>query len=485
MGTDSDTVVSSSYDDLHHSLNVAVLSSPGMGHFIPALLLANRLAAHHRVRVTLFLVATSAAAGRPNLPPHDPLVRILTLPPVDISHLVNPSTQVFTKLCLMVRQALPAVRAAVAAMDPRPDALIATHFAYQALEIAAEFGLPKYVYFPSSAWFTALTAYLPVLDREIAGEYVDQAAALRIPGCKPLRTGDVVQPMMNRKEEQHEDYVRMGKNIPLFDGILCNSWQDLEPETFRAFKENEALKSVVKIPVYPIGPLSLCSHVEPGGSGSELMTWLDRQPSESVVYVSFGSGGVLSADQITELAWGLELSRQRFLWVVRPPADNGGHVDGAFFNMGKAAAGGLELDYLPDGFSARTRDRGVVVPEWAPQVEILKHPGVGGFLSHCGWNSCLESVMSGAPMVAWPLYAEQRMNAAFMAEEAGVAVRVTAEGVVGRWEIEEKVRAVMEGKTMREKAKQLQKSAADGLRRGGASEAAMRSVLARIVGQKM
>ncbi|KAK4410226.1 Anthocyanidin 3-O-glucosyltransferase 5 [Sesamum angolense] len=470
-------------DSSVRNLRVAILSSPGMGHLIPVVVLANRLAAHHNVRVTVLQVTTAVSPPESkllDLPLHKDLVQIIQLPPVDISHLVGPSTQVVTQLCLMVREAVPVVRSAIAAMESRPDALFVDHFGTDALPIAAELNIAKYVYVPTTAWFTALTVYCPVLDQEIEGEYVDQLEDLRIPGCKPVRPEDVVDPMLDRNDQQYDEYVRMGKQIPLSDGILFNSWEDLESKTIQALRENQALRSVVNIPVYPVGPLR--RPVEPAGPTSEWISWLDRQPNESVLFVSFGSGGMLSAEQITELAWGLELSCQRFIWVVRPPTR--GRVDDAFFNVGNSSDG--TPNYLPEGFSTRTRDVGLLVSMWAPQIEILSHSAVGGFLSHCGWNSTLESITNGVPMIAWPLYAEQRLNATFLVEEAGVAVRpreLPTKQVVGREEIERLVRSIIEhkeGQGMRDKAKQLKMSAEDGLGRAGSSYKSMCEILSKI-----
>ncbi|KAI3462513.1 hypothetical protein Pfo_019176 [Paulownia fortunei] len=471
-------------DSSFSNLHVAILSSPGMGHLIPVLVLGNRLAAHHDVRVTVLLVTTAVSPPESKLlelPLHQKLVQVIELPPVDISHLVDPSTQVVTQLCLMVREASPSIRSAIAAMDRRPDALFVDHFGTEALPIAAEFNMAKYVYIPSTAWFTALTVYCPVLDQEIKGQYVDQPEPLRIPGCKPVRPEDVVDPMLDRNDQQYDEYIRMGKQIPLFDGILINSWEDLEPITIQALRENETLRSITKIPVYPIGPLR--RPVESANPKNDLIGWLDRQPNESVIFVSFGSGGMLSAEQITELAWGLELSRQRFVWVVRPPTK--GRVDDAFFGIDTDSDG--TPYYLPDGFLTRTHDVGLLVPMWAQQAEILNHPAVGGFLSHCGWNSTLESITSGVPMIAWPLYAEQKLNATTLAEEVGVAVRprvLPTKQVVGREEIERLVRTLMEGQGMRDKVKQMKISALDGLKNGGPSHKSMSEMLSKIIAMK-
>ncbi|GFP85296.1 anthocyanidin 3-o-glucosyltransferase 5 [Phtheirospermum japonicum] len=471
-----------------NNLDVAIVSSPGMGHLIPVLVLANRLATHHNANVTVLLITTAQSPPpesdllRLNLCHH--LVRIIELPPVDISHLVGPSTHVVTKLCLMVRSALPLIRSAIAAMDRLPDALVADLFCTETQPIADEFNMAKYLFVPTTALFTALTVHCPVLDREIHGQYVDQLEPLKIPGCKPVRPEDIVEPMLDRDDQQYHEYVRIGKQFLLFDGILLNTCENLEPETLQAFRENETWRSIMKTPVYPIGPLS--RPLEPKDESSDVIGWLDRQPNESVIFVSFGSGGMLSAEQITELAWGLELSQQRFVWVVRPPTK--GKVDDAFFSIGSGFDG--TPNYLPDGFITRVHGKGLLIPGWAQQAQILDHPAVGGFISHCGWNSTLESITSGVPIIAWPLYAEQRLNATILAEEVGVAVRprvLPTKAVVGREEIESLVRRLMEheeGREMRDKVKQLRISAMEGLKNGGQSHKAMCEMLSAIASRR-
>jgi len=461
-------------------LHVAILASPGMGHLIPNLVLANRLAAHHDLHVTLLVVTTDSSPAesqllRPLLA--SKLLNLVQIPPPDISSLVDPTTAVVTILSLMMREARPAVRAAISAMSRRPDVLIADLFCTEAWPIADEFKMAKYLYVPSTAWFLALTTYCHVLDKEVDGQYVDQTEPLMIPGCKPVRPEDVVDPMLDRNDQQYREYVRMGIEYSLFDGILLNTWEDLDPTSLQALRDEKALLSVVKVPVYPIGPLT--KSVEPAGSKSELIKWLDEQPTESVIYVSFGSGGTLSAEQMTELAWGLELSQQRFIWVAHPPIN--GAADGTFFTSGKGSDGTPE--YLPYGFLTRTRNVGRVVTTWTPQVEILNHQSLGGFLTHCGWNSTLESIKSGVPMIAWPLYAEQRLNATMLAEELGVALRpavLPAKKVVKRDEVEKLVRGLMEGKegkVVRDRVKELMLGGEKALSKEGSSYKSMCQVI--------
>lgn len=347
-------------------------------------------------------------------------------------------------------------------MDPRPDVLMGDIFANESWVIAEEFGMPKYLFVTGNAWFTSLFAYSPVLDKEVVGQYVDKTEPFEIPGCKSIRPEELVDPMLDRDDDSYRIYLDQAVGVTLTDGILINTWEELEPQSLDALRSNEILWSIVKHnPVYTVGPIN--KKQEPVDLKREVFEWLDKQPDKSVLYVSFGSGGTLSVEQIKELAWGLELSQQRFIWVVRTPTINGS--DGSFFKPGQFGGSDDSPGYFPEGFLRRTQKVGFVVATWAPQVEILNHTSVGGFLTHCGWNSTLESITSGIPMIAWPLYAEQKMNATMLSEELKVAVTLdvlTTKKVVGREEIERMVRVLMEGeegKAMREKVKALKESA--------------------------
>ncbi|KAK1684053.1 hypothetical protein QYE76_044901 [Lolium multiflorum] len=141
-----------------------------------------------------------------------------------------------------------------------------------------------------------------------------------------------------------------------------------------------------------IGPILAPPTSSDSQDDASIIQWLDACPPRSVLYVSFGSQNSISADQMTELALGLEASGRPFLWVLRPP-------------VGLDATDGFKPEWLPAGFEVRTtlRNRGLLVRGWAPQVRILAHPSTGAFLSHCGWNSILESLCHGVPLIGWPL----------------------------------------------------------------------------------
>ncbi|XP_047968799.1 UDP-glycosyltransferase 83A1-like isoform X2 [Salvia hispanica] len=179
---------------------------------------------------------------------------------------------------------------------------------------------------------------------------------------------------------------------------LCNSSHELEPAAY------ELLPNAL-----PFGPLNLLDSNNVGSTNffsedSSCLCWLDTQPYRSVVYVSFGSSGVFSQQQLDELALGLELSGRAFLWVVRPDLADGSSV------------------VYPPGFGTGL---GKIV-EWAPQNRVLSHQSIGCFVSHCGWNSTTEGVTNGVPFLCWPYFADQfhneRENALKLKEMCGKSV---------------------------------------------------------------
>nr|GMD06417.1 zeatin O-xylosyltransferase-like [Ipomoea batatas] len=137
----------------------------------------------------------------------------------------------------------------------------------------------------------------------------------------------------------------------------------------------------------------------------------------------------MSDEEVRELAMGLELSKHRFLWVLRD-ADKGNIFSGK----------SRRIIELPEGFEERVKGVGLVVRDWAPQPEILSHRATGGFMSHCGWNSCMESITLGVPMAAWPMHSDQPMNSFLVAKilKTGLIVREWAKRgeVVKSWAIE-------------------------------------------------
>lgn len=479
--------------ELQKPTHVALLSSPGLGHLIPTIELGKRFVLNHNFKVTVLAVTSQTSRAETqilNSALTPSLCNVINIPSPDLTGLIHQNDRMLTRLCVMMRQALPTIKSILSEITPRPSALIVDIFGTEAIPIGRKLNIPNYVYVASQAWFLSLLVYSPILDEKIEGEYVDQKEALKIPGCNPVRPEDVVDQMLDRNDREYKEYLGVGKGIPQSDGILVNTWEELQRKDLEALREGGLLSEALNmnIPVYAVGPLVREPELETSSVTKSLLTWLDEQPSESVVYVSFGSGGTMSYEQMTELAWGLELSEWRFVWVVRAPME--GTADAAFFTTGSDGVDEV-AKYLPEGFVSRTRKVGLLVPEWAQQVTILKHRSIGGFLSHCGWGSTLESVTNGIPLIAWPLYAEQRMNATLLAEELGLAVRTTVlptKKVVRREEIARMVREVLQGDEnvksngIRERVKEVQRSALKALSVGGSSYTALSQVAKTIEG---
>lgn len=206
--------------------------------------------------------------------------------------------------------------------------------------------------------------------------------------------------------------------------IMINTFENLEHDVV------SSLRSIIHPRIYPVGPLPMLEDREINRDSeigrlrlnlweeeTESLDWLGTKEKKSVLYVNFGSITVLTSEQLLEFAWGLAMSGKEFLWVVR--------------------------SILPADFLSETADRGMVVTGWCPQEKVLSHPAIGGFLTHCGWNSMMESVFAGVPMICWPFFADQLTNRKFCCEEWGLGMEIGDE--VKRDRVEAVVREVMDG----------------------------------------
>ncbi|KAL6978912.1 N-hydroxythioamide S-beta-glucosyltransferase [Sarracenia purpurea var. burkii] len=197
---------------------------------------------------------------------------------------------------------------------------------------------------------------------------------------------------------------------------------------------------------------------------SACLSWLDDQPNQSVVYVSFGSVAELGSDQLEELAFGLRSTKYHFIWVVRSP----------------------EESKLPQNFVAEAVESGNLVVPWCPQLEVLAHKAVGCFVTHCGWNSTLEALSLGVPMVAMPQWTDQNTNAKWVADVWGMGVRARPNdgGVVRREEVERCIREVMEGDRVdeiRQNAEKWRELAVQAVGEGGSSDKNINDFVASLV----
>ncbi|MED6119200.1 hypothetical protein PIB30_009599 [Stylosanthes scabra] len=453
------------------SLVVAMMPSPGMGHLIPMLELAKTLIRHTNLTLTLIIPSSSSA------PPSAAQTTLLRSLPPSISHtflpLVSlsdlpPTTKHETIFVLTILRSLPSLRHTLLSLSSthhRLAAFIFDPFGSDAIDVASELHIPSYLYFTASAMSLSLALHLPYLDQTVQGEFRNLPEPIQLPGCVPVYGKDLLDPLQDRNNEAYKYMLHLANRYRATKGIIINSFLELEQETLKELQKDEP--SIIR--VYSVGPLVNIDQTN--RTDDKCLTWLDAQPRGSVLFVCFGSGGTLSRAQTHELAVGLENSEQRFLWVVKCPNDkvaNGAYLDG---NDDVQAN---PLDFLPEGFVERTREMGLVVPYWAPQAQVLAHESIGGFLTHCGWSSILESIVNGVPMIAWPLHAEQKMNAVLMTEGMKVATRpkIGENGLVENEEISRVVKRLMEseeGKKFSYRVKELKDAAIKALGDNGFS----------------
>ncbi|XP_058094342.1 flavonol 7-O-beta-glucosyltransferase UGT74F1-like [Magnolia sinica] len=324
-----------------------------------------------------------------------------------------------------------------------------------ALDVAKQFGIYGAAFFTQSCTVDAIYyhVYLGKLTAPL------EVTTVALPGLPPLEIPDM--PTFFSASGFHPSHLPLVlnpfTNVDKADWVLLNTFDSLE---------SEVVKWIAKMwPTKTIGPtvpsMFLDKRVRDDKDysinlvkpdSSTCMKWLDERATNSVVYISFGSVAKLGVDHMEELAWGLGGSKKHFLWVVR----------------------GTEKDKLPPNLAESTAKMGLMVT-WCPQLEVLAHQAVGCFVTHCGWNSTLEALSLGVPMVCVPQKTDQPTNAKCVEDVWGVGLRarIDEKGIVRREEMEFCIREVMEGersekfKRNASKWRELAKEAVD---EGGSSD---------------
>ncbi|KAL7092143.1 hypothetical protein ACP275_12G147200 [Erythranthe tilingii] len=265
-------------------------------------------------------------------------------------------------------------------------------------------------------------------------------------------------------------------------GTVANSFDELETHYIEGYRKAKGNN------VWCIGPVSLCNKEDSdkavrGNKASicehECMKWLDSHEPSSVIYVCLGSMSNIATSQLMELGLGLEASKKPFIWVIRNASDE------------------LQTWLLEEKFRERNNGRGLLIHGWSPQVLILSHRSIGGFLTHCGWNSTLEGITAGVPMMTWPLSAEQFFNERLIVNVIKVGVRVGVEvpamflerenDLVKSEEIKRGVEVLMdegeEGRERRERAREMGEMAKRAVEEGGSSHRNMAALIQDVVVQ--
>ncbi|XP_061991196.1 linamarin synthase 2-like [Rosa rugosa] len=334
-------------------------------------------------------------------------------------------------------------------------------------EVAQELGIPEVQFWTASACgFMAYLQYKELVKRGIVpfkDESFMQDGTLDkpidwIPGMKNMRLKDIPSfiRVTNVKDIMFDFLGSEAQNCLKSSAIILNTFDEFE---------HEVLEEILAMfpNIYTIGPLALLGRHVPENklvkslsSGlwkedAKCLEWLDKQKPDSVVYVNYGNITLMTDQHLKEFAWGLANSRHHFLWIVRPDVVKGDSV------------------VLPEEFFEEIKDRGYIA-SWCPQEQVLAHPSVGVFLTHCGWNSTIETISEGVPVICWPFFAEQQTNCRFLCTNWGIGMEVNND--VKRDEIEVLVKEMLEGEKgmkMRQKAKEWKKKAIAATDIGGSS----------------
>ncbi|KAL0370098.1 UNVERIFIED_CONTAM: UDP-glycosyltransferase 86A2 [Sesamum angustifolium] len=275
-----------------------------------------------------------------------------------------------------------------------------------------------------------------------------------IPGVESIEPKDLTSFLqeMDTTSVCHQIIFKAFMDVKTADFVLCNTVQELEHETISALQQ--------KIPFFAVGPVFLTGFTRTTvmtslWAESDCSRWLDSKPQGSVLYVSFGSYAHVAKADLIEIAKGLLLSKVDFIWALRPDTVSSD-----------------EQTPLPDGFMEETGDRGMIIP-WCCQTEVLAHPAVGGFLTHCGWNSVLESIWFQVPMLCFPLYTDQFTNRKLVINDWKIGINLCDKVRLTSVEVAEKINQLMVGKIgdeVRVSIKNVKSTSEKALAAGGSSE---------------
>ncbi|KAL5566970.1 hypothetical protein UlMin_030134 [Ulmus minor] len=377
------------------------------------------------------------------------------LPPSDME-----TTQHLPSLCVSIRKNFLALfRDLLKKLNSSPDlppvsCIVSDAVMSFTLDAAEELGIPDVCFWAASSCsylgflhYRQLIhkGYIPLKDPSYLTNGYLETVLDWIPGMKDIRFRDL--PSFVRTTDLNEILLNFMmvecESSKRASAIILNTYDALEHDVL------QALSSILP-PIYTIGPLPLLldNHVTDQNLksiGSNLwkeepycLEWLDSKEPNSVVYISFGSVTVMTPEQLVEFAWGLANSKKAFLWVIRPDLVSG------------------EASIVPPEFSIETKERGLLA-NWCPQDQVLRHPAIAGFLTHNGWNSTMESISCGVPVICWPFFADQQTNCRYCCREWEIGMEIED---VERGKIEKLIRELMDGekgKKMKEKVMEWKK----------------------------
>ncbi|CAA0373319.1 unnamed protein product [Arabidopsis thaliana] len=433
------------------------IPTPTVGHLVPFLEFARRLIEQDdRIRITFLLMKQQ---GQSHLDSYVktissslPFVRFIDVPELEEKPTLG-TQSVEAYVYDFIERNVPLVQNIIMGILSSPafdgvtvKGFVADFFCLPMIDVAKDASLPFYVFLTSNSGFLAMMQYLAYGHKKDTSVFArNSEEMLSIPGfVNPVPAK--VLPSALFIEDGYDADVKLAILFTKANGILAVG------PIFNP-----------KAHPHPDQDLVCCD---------ESMKWLDAQPEASVVFLCFGSMGSLRGPLVKEIAHGLELCQYRFLWSLRTEEVTND-------------------DLLPEGFMDRVSGRGMICG-WSPQVEILAHKAVGGFVSRCGWNSIVESLWFGVPIVTWPMYAEQHLNAFLMVKELKLAVELKLDysvhsgEIVSANEIETAISCVMnkDNNVVRKRVMDISQMIQRATKNGGSSFAAIEKFIHDVIGTR-
>ncbi|KOM54610.1 hypothetical protein LR48_Vigan10g050200 [Vigna angularis] len=456
-------------------VHVGFLPSAGMGHLNPCLRLA-AVFLRQGCKVTLITPKPTVSMAESDLItrfcssfPHQ-VTQVdfnpVPLDPTTVSTNIDPFYLQFQTIRHSIHLLLPILSSLA---TPLSAFIYNVSLISAVVSISDKLSCPSYIYFTSSARMLSFIACVSVLaDSDPAAQPHPSrfiGDAVQVPGfTSPIPRSSVPQAFLLEGSNSFQRMIMEdSRNLTKLDGVLINSFEELEGEALAALNEGKVVRGLP--PVYGIGPLMACEfeNVNEGQKNgmSWILEWLDEQAEGSVVYVSLGSRTETRREQIKDTALGLIECGYSFLWVVK------------LKRVDREEDEGLE-DVLGSELMGKVKERGVVVKEYVNQMKILGHPAVGGFVSHGGWNSITETLSEGVPILTWPQYGDQKMTSeaikmsgvGIWAEEWGWGTQKVVEGK----EIAKKIKEMMTDESLRVKAGEMKEAARKACGVGGSCE---------------
>ncbi|KAF6162860.1 hypothetical protein GIB67_021009 [Kingdonia uniflora] len=328
------------------------------------------------------------------------------------------------------------------------NCILSDAFLWEVADVAEEMGVSWVPFWTAGASSISTHFYTDLIRKKVEaggqnGYNKEEEPLDFIPGMSSLCIRDLQEGIVKGNLDSlfSRLLLQMGKMVPRATAVVLNSFEELDPLILDDLKEKFQQ-------CLTVGPLNLTSPSAPDTGDNSCIKWLDDQKPASVAYISFGTVMAPPPHELTALAQGLEASGVPFLWSIKDK---------------------LKV-HLPDGFLARTKESGMVVP-WVPQSQVLGHKSVGVFMTHGGWNSVLESITGGVPMICRPFFGDQRLNAGFVSSVWEIGIRatdgtLTKDGVTGDLD---RMLSRKEGHFMREKVEALNEQANQAVSTEGSS----------------